>query len=223
MLSKILLSILPGIVFCFIFYLLDKNKSKKKLILLIILFLLGGIGAYITHRFEWHFGSYFPKFKDSNMWQILIYAIFGVAIFEEGYKWLFTFIGISINRIKNIFEVIVYSVFCSAGLATFENLLYYNLSNDISVSIIRMIVTVPSHICNAIVMGLFLGLGYISNNKYKKIGLYILAFVMATVVHALYNWFIYKPGLFDSSVHYIYYVLLCIVCIYICIVVRNKE
>ena len=136
--------------------------------MLIILFFIGGIGAYVTHRFEWHFGSYFPKFKDSNMWQVLIYAVFGVAIFEEGYKWLFTLISVFIAKINSIFEAIVYAVFCSAGLATFENLFYYNLNNDITVSIVRLFVTVPSHICNAIVMGLFIGLGY----KYKKISLY---------------------------------------------------
>ena len=218
MLSKVIISLLPGIIFCLIFYLLDKNKNKKRTVNLIFVFLAGAIGAYITYRLEWHFGSYFPEFKDSNMWQILLYAIFGVAIFEEGYKWFCTSIFTFSNKIKDKFSVIVYSVFCSAGFATFENFINYTSRLDIPNLIQRMFTAVPNHICFAIVMGLFVGMA-----KFNKKIFYILGLIIPMLVHAFSNWFIYKPGMFDSRIYFIYYILLICLCVYICKDVRKKE
>ena len=218
MLSKIIVSILPGIIFCIIFYLLDKNKNRNKTINLLFMFIIGGIGAYITYRLEWHFGSYFPEFEDSNIWQILLYAIFGVAIFEEGYKWFCTSISTFSNKIKDRFSVIVYSVFCSAGFATFENFINYTSKLDMSGLIQRMFTAVPNHICFAVVMGLFIGMA-----KFNKKIFYILGLIVPMLVHAVSNWFIYKPGMFDSKIYFIYYILLICLCIYICKDVRKKE
>ena len=222
MLSKVFFSILPGLLFCILFYLLDKNKSKNRLIQLILIFLIGGLGAYITYRVEWHFGSYFPKFKDSTAFQILIYAIFGVAIYEEGYKWLFTSIFTYSKKIKDIFSVIVYSVFCASGFATFENLISYTLKGDVSVAIQRMFTAVPIHICFAILVGLFIGLAK-KNNGIKMIIYYALGLIIPMIVHAVSNWFIYKPGLFDIKIYWCYFALLMIICVIICVVVKKKE
>ena len=217
MLSKIIVSVLPGIVFCIIFYLIDKNKNKKRTINLIIMFLLGGIGAYITYRLEWHFGSYFPEFKDSNMWQILLYGIFGVAIFEEGFKWFCTSLSTYSNKIKDMFSVIVYSVFCSAGFAVFETLINYTSVLNLNNLIRRGFSAVPHHICFAIIMGFLIGFG-----KFKKKVFYIIGLIITILIHAISNWFIYKPGMFDYRIYFINYVLLLCVSIYICIYVRKK-
>ena len=218
MLSKIVISLLPGVIFCCIFYLLDKNKNKKRTVNLIFMFLAGAIGAYITYRLEWHFGSYFPEFEDSNIWQVLLYAIFGVAIFEEGYKWFCTSAFTFSNKIKDKFSVIVYSVFCSAGFATFENFINYTSRLDISGLIQRMFTAVPNHICFAIVMGLFIGMA-----KFKNKIFYILGLIIPMLIHAFSNWFIYKQGMFDGRIYYIYYILLICLCVYICKNVRKKE
>lgn len=217
MLSKIIVCLLEGLIFCLIFYLLDKNKSKYRLINLIFIYLVGAIGAYIAYRLEWHFGSYFPEFKDSNMLQILLYGIFGVAIFEEGFKWLSTSIFTYSKKIKDRFDIIVYSVVCSASFASFENIINY-IGVDISGLIRRGFTAVPHHICFAIIMGFLIGLG-----KFKNKLFYILGLIIPILVHAISNWFIYKPGMFDSSIYYINYFILICISIYICIDVRKKE
>ena len=173
MLSKIIVCLLEGLIFCLIFYLLDKNKSKYRLINLIFIYLVGAIGAYIAYRLEWHFGSYFPEFN--------------------------------------------YSVVCSASFASFENIINY-IGVDISGLIRRGFTAVPHHICFAIIMGFLIGLG-----KFKNKLFYILGLIIPILVHAISNWFIYKPGMFDSSIYYINYFILICISIYICIDVRKKE
>ena len=205
----VLFGILPGIIYGLLFLLWHFKLTKRKLLLLLFLLILGAIGSWICYRLEMHFGSYFKKVKDSNYFEILFYAIFGVAIFEEGYKWLIT-VGTSLLS-KKIFisDWILFSVFSALGFATFENVVFYAIPYGISTISSRFFTAFLSHICNAIWMGVFL---YLFQRK-KKRYLFLFSFLIPILLHAIYNSFLYG----GHKELYIYYKFFCVIYFFISI------
>lgn len=79
----------------------------------------------------------------------------GVALVEEGFKWLVMWILTSKNKnFNSLFDGIVYAVFVSLGFATLENILYV-FDNGWSTAIARMVTAVPGHTFDAIIMGYY--------------------------------------------------------------------
>ena len=115
------LTVLPGILFSLLFYFLDKNRKKLNIPFLVLTFIFGGVSSYLCYRLEWHFGSYFKKVAESNLLEVLFYAIFGVAIFEEGLKLFFAFIFSRLNKIKDRLQ----------ELLNEKNITSYKLSQDL--------------------------------------------------------------------------------------------
>lgn len=188
---KIMVGLLPGIILSCIFLLNDKDLHYRKVINIIMLLILGAIGSYICYRFEMHYGSYFKKVVDSNYFEVLFYAIFGVAIFEEGYKWVLTSITSFLTKIKHSYDIVTYSIFSSIGFLTFENVVYYVIPYGMSTALRRIFTSIPSHICFAIIMGYFLEKG-LNSSGMKRYLYYLLGFIIPTFIHAYYNSFLYK-------------------------------
>lgn len=186
----ILIGILSSIILIVIFMLNDRNITKNKLINIVILLILGGIGSYICYRLEMHYGSLFKKVKDSNYFEILFYAIFGVAIFEEGYKWFITMLISLFAKIKNSYDIVTYSIFASIGFLTFENIVYYIIPYGLNAAISRIFTSIPSHICFAIIMGYFLE-KIIKTKGLKRILYSVLGLIIPIFIHAYYNSFLY--------------------------------
>ena len=187
---RILVGILPGVLLSVLFFLNDRKVTKDKFLNIIILLILGAIGSYICYRFEMHYGGYFKKVKDSNYFEVLFYAIFGVAIFEEGYKWFITLLMSFFSKKDNSYDIVTYSIFSSIGFLTFENVIYYVIPYGMGAAISRIFTSIPSHICFAIIMGYFLQKGIKANGKIKYL-YYLLGLIIPTLVHAYYNSFLY--------------------------------
>lgn len=187
---KILVGILPGVLLSVLFFLNDRKVTKDKFLNIIILLILGAIGSYICYRFEMHYGGYFKKVKDSNYFEVLFYAIFGVAIFEEGYKWFITLLMSFFSKKDNSYDIVTYSIFSSIGFLTFENVIYYVIPYGMGAAISRIFTSIPSHICFSIIMGYFLQKGIKANGKIKYL-YYLLGLIIPTLVHAYYNSFLY--------------------------------
>lgn len=187
---EILVGILPGIVLSILFLINDRKVCKDKIFNIIILLILGAIGSYICYRFEMHYGGYFKKVKDSNYLEVLFYAIFGVAIFEEGYKWFITLLVSFFSKVENSYDIVTYAIFASIGFLTFENVIYYVIPYGMGAAISRIFTSIPSHICFAIFMGFFLNKAFESKGKIKYL-FYALGLIVSTLVHALYNSFLY--------------------------------
>lgn len=187
---KILVGILPGVLLSALFFLNDRKVTKDKFLNIIILLILGAIGSYICYRFEMHYGGYFKKVKDSNYLEVLFYAIFGVAIFEEGYKWFITLLMSFFSKKDNNYDIVTYSIFSSIGFLTFENVIYYVIPYGMGAAISRIFTSIPSHICFSIIMGYFLQKGIKANGKIKYL-YYLLGLIIPTLVHAYYNSFLY--------------------------------
>ena len=198
--------ILIGLLLSFLFYYLDKERKKINFKYLILTFLGGCLACYLSSRLEWHFGSYFKEMSESNLFEVFIYALFGVAVFEEGLKLFFAFIFSRLDKVKSINNIMTYCVIASCGFITIENMIYYK------VTIGRILTSIPSHICFAIAMGLLL---YKANNSYKSLLYLFLAFIVPSILHAIYNMFLYQGvnSLFIFSKIYLF--ILVIICVYI--------
>ena len=207
---KYLVAILPIFFIILIFNILDREKKNKKYLILILLFILGALGSYITYRVENKVGSYFPEMVDMNYFMAFIYAVFGVAIFEEGVKLFFIYFLTLKEKYKKYFSWINISVVCSMGFACFENIVFYVSRGDLSTAIGRMFTSIPSHMCFAIMMGLL----FIKYKKTKKIRYLILSLIIPTLLHALYNLPLYK-GYYNAGIISIRYLfILLIYCMY---------
>ena len=186
---NILGGLIPTIFWLMIFIITDKKRKERDYKKLIFLFMIGGIGSYLCYRLEMHYGGYFKKVKDSNYFEILIYAIGGVAIFEEGYKW---FIALLFNqkKEKQPLEHFYQAIYISLGFSTIENILFYAIPYGIEVSIARIKTAYISHIINAIWMGFFLEKA--NNNSIIKKRFYQMSgLIIPVMTHALYNSFLY--------------------------------
>ncbi len=206
---KYVLAIIPCLFFLCIFYIQTKKVFINKKWKLLLLLIIGGIGSYFCYRLEMHYGSYFKKVKDSNYFEILFYAIFGVAIFEEGYKWLIT----DVLTLKEKKHMMMYSIITSIGFATFENIVYYAIPYNTITMITRMITAFPSHVINAIWMGYFFQKAKDSTHMKKAFNL-VLSIWIPILVHALYNSFLY--GGKYQQYFFTYYATLIIITAFLC-------
>ena len=213
---NIIIGIIPGIVFAILFYLLDKKKKDINIVLLIATFLFGCVSSYLCYRLEWHFGGYFKKVAESNLFEVFIYALFGVAVFEEGAKLFFSFLFGVLNKVKHLTNVVTYCVVTSCGFLAFENAVFYSMRYGIDTSISRLYTSSPGHVCYGIIMGVILyNVFKIRKFNIKSILLLFISLLIPSVLHAIYNTFLYQEieSLFIFS--YIFLVLLVIVCTFI--------
>ena len=130
------------------------------------------------------------KVKDSTYLEVLFYAVFGVAIFEEGFKWFITLLVSFFSKIEDSYDIVTYAIFASIGFLTFENVIYYVIPYGMGAAISRMFTSIPSHICFAVIMGYFLQIGLERKEKNRYI-FYFLGLIIPTFIHAFYNSFLY--------------------------------
>ena len=178
----LILAIAPPILIAYYVYQKDKyDKEPKSLIIKSFLFGCLGIIPAI-------FLELFAKGMFTNLF---LYVFFGIALVEEGVKYFFLKKYL-FNKpdFNEPMDGIVYAVMISLGFATVENIFYVygEGGQEINVALMRMFTAIPLHAVCGVILGYFVGLAKFSNNK--NILLYKGLF-LATLVHALYNYFIF--------------------------------
>ena len=119
------LAILPGLGICFYIFKTDKYEQEAWWALLIC-FLLGVVCTYPAIELE---QSVIDRGYDitSNLLEVFLYALFGVAVIEEVAKTLCLFIFPYFTKNFNEpMDGIVYAVMIGMGFATLENVIYAN-------------------------------------------------------------------------------------------------
>lgn len=123
---------------------------------------------------------------------IFIFSMIGVALVEEGIKYLallkFNFPKKDFNE---PYDGIIYSLVLTMGFAMVENVTYVigNGSEGASVSVLRMLTAIPMHATCGIVMGYFMGMAKMNEkNKTKNL---MLSIILPVLIHGLYNYFIF--------------------------------
>lgn len=188
---KILLAvaIIPVIILCNYIYKKDINKEPVSLLKKIFLYgILICIPVIICEIF---LGSFFDTENGSlDFIIILINMFFGVALIEEGFKWIVVKkLGYKSTEFDEIYDIIVYSVFASLGFACIENIGYV-LQNGIGTGILRAILSIPGHTCFGIIMGYYLSkakINLLNNNSFLNKKNIFLSIFMPSLLHAMYD------------------------------------
>ncbi len=184
-LINIILAFIPSLLLVVYFYRKDSQKREPP-VLILKTFLLG-FAAVLPAVFLEIFLS--PFLTGNSLLTDSLYKAFLIAaVVEEGIKLSVVRIFI-INR-KEFDEVadgIVYTITVSLGFAFFENLFYS--FGSLAVLIIRGVSAVPLHATASGIMGYFIG-----KSKFQGKGNILAGFVLAVLIHGLYDFFLFYGG-----------------------------
>ncbi|HBZ03810.1 MAG TPA: hypothetical protein DEO83_08390 [Lachnospiraceae bacterium] len=161
------IAVIPALIMMIFIYLQD-NHEKEPIGLLLKIFALGVLSAVPCMFFEWIADKIISvTFGGTFLIYHMITAFFGVAIIEEGFKFLAAYMFTWRNKYFNYkFDGVIYCLFGSMGFAAIENVLYLfrgSANAVISTGIQRGLLAVPAHAMCAIFMGYYYG-----NAKYAK-------------------------------------------------------
>ena len=202
------LAILPAVVLMVYIYIQDTHEKEPIGLLLTIFFLgvLSALPAIILEKLADIVIN--VTFGGTKLIYYAMTAFFGVAIIEEGVKFLAAYLMTWRNKHFNYkFDGIVYCLFGSMGFAAIENVLYLvveNMFSDyqsvLSMGIQRGFLAIPCHAMCGIFMGYYYG-----NAKYEKSygrrsacrkNLFT-GFMVACSLHAFYDFCLFtEMGLF---------------------------
>lgn len=184
----LMIAVLPVIVLGYFIY--KKDAHSEPLGVLAKLFGLGVFSCIPVVIVELLLNDIFPTSGFLGVVRLAINVFFGIALVEEGFKWLFTKkFGYDGKDFDEVYDIIVYAVFVSLGFACFENILYV-FQYGFSTGVQRALTAVPGHVCDAIAMGYFFAkakVASVNNNQnlYKKNMFYSI--LVPTVLHAIYD------------------------------------
>lgn len=212
------LAVIPVIILCFYIYKSD-TLEKEPLWLLLSLFIFGVISTVPAVFLERLYQMVFP-IVEGDLASIFLYSFIGIALIEEGYKALFTYLIVYRNKnFDHIFDGIVYAVFMSLGFATLENILYlFRYGLDLALS--RGIVSVPAHAFYAVSFGFFLGKAKkasVHGSKGKAFVFLMLSVMVPILLHGIFDFLL----LSDNQTLYTFF-LVFVVFLYIISFIQVK-
>lgn len=187
----VFITIIPTVILGRYIYEADK-KEKEPRGLLFKLFIGGGVAVLLALNITDSVELFLPSlYKESNnLFMLLASNVIGVALIEEFSKWLFLLVCTWKNKNFNYrFDAIVYSTFCALGFAVLENVFYilgYNL--PFYTIILRCLISLPAHFFFGVFMGYYYGRA--KNSKKERILFMLLAILVPTIIHGLYDFFL---------------------------------
>ena len=193
----LIVATLPVLLIGLYLYKKDKNKEPGKL--LAKLFISGILSCLLVLIVSEILGSFFPLFNAEtstlNQFELLIYVFVGVALVEEGCKWYMVYkISYNHDEFDEFYDMILYSAMVSLGFALFENILYV-YSGGMLTGILRAILAVPGHVCDAVFMGYYLALSKVNKlngrEDLRKKNLALSIIVPATL-HGIYDYCLFS-------------------------------
>ena len=194
----ILVAVLPALGMMIFIYLQD-NHEKEPIGLLLKIFGLGILSAIPAIILEW-IAEKILGVMFGGVGEIAYHAIsafFGVAVIEEGVKFLAAYFPTWRNKHFNYtFDGIVYCLFGSMGFAAIENVLYLLMEGSgtaqgvISLGVQRGLLAIPAHAMCGIFMGYYYGhakyLKSYENRRGGRISL-LTGFLIACSLHGFYD------------------------------------
>ena len=164
------LAVLPAVLLCIYVYKKDRHE-KEPMKFLIRLLIAGAVISIPVMLIETAAESVLVALFDSSISLVedeysfdsysaslgynFLSAFFGVALVEEGFKFLALYLLTRRNKdFNSLFDGMIYSVFVSLGFAALENVLYV-FSGGVETALIRMVTAVPGHMCFGVLMGYF--------------------------------------------------------------------
>ena len=181
---NLILAIVPPILIAYYVYQQDKFDREPKG-LIIKSFLFGCLSVIPILILE-------IIFNQNLFSNLFVYMFFGIALVEEGMKYFFLKKYL-FNRpeFNEPLDGIVYAVMVSLGFATVENISYVIGAQEqgTNVAILRMFSAIPLHASCGVIMGYFVGMAKFNKENYNS--LLLKGVLIATLVHAIYNYFLF--------------------------------
>lgn len=195
-----LAAVIPMSFYLFLIWKMDKyDREPVKLILLN--YLWGAIGAVLLALVgSIILTSLFSFFIQDESWLDIFGAVIIAPFVEEITKGVFLLLTISSRKFDNITDGIVYGGAIGLGFGMTENFLYFisnmdNISDWISLVIVRTLFSGVMHLVTTATLGAFLGI-----SKFLFLPLrFIVGFLglaIAMLIHSLWNLFVS----FDTTV-----------------------
>ena len=218
----LLSAILPIAALCWFVYKKDPNKEPTDLLMKLLGFgALSTIPVIIAEIFF----SPVRNEKSTSFLAIFIGTFIGVALIEEGFKWIFVKTKAYNNReFDEIYDIIVYSVFVSLGFAGIENILYV-VQYGLGTAILRAVLSVPGHACFAVFMGYYFSkakVASISHNQSLYIRNMVFSLLVPTLFHTMYDALITWYSNTQQGEIVIYFLLFDVMMVVIGFIIVNK-
>ena len=111
--------------------------------------------------------------------------------------------------------MIVYSAFVALGFACIENILYV-VSSGFLTGMIRALLAVPSHACDGVLMGYYLGLAKqseINNRKDLKQKNIFLSIFIPVLLHGFYDYCLFSRNIYFICIFFVFVIYIDILAI----------
>jgi protease PrsW len=178
-----------AIIFLFV-YLRDGKGHREPIRLLVLNFFVGVAAAVPVLIVELWMAERIEDLEASALVFTLLTAFAGVALVEEGFKLLgLLLVGYRNRHFDEPYDGIMYSVAVSLGFAAIENILY-TYQGGLEVGLLRSFSSIPGHAMMGVLMGYYVGKAKFQDKTGRKIGLWIVGLLAATLVHGLYDFFL---------------------------------
>ncbi|MBQ7974762.1 MAG: PrsW family intramembrane metalloprotease [Clostridia bacterium] len=160
--------LLPAIILCVYIFRTDRVE-KEPLPLLMKLFFAGALCCFPAAELENIIigvidgvFSQIPITKTVYYVYTAFYYFIGVALVEEGLKWIVLYAVTKNNSEFNcLFDGLIYAIFVSLGFAALENI-FYVLEYGWINAFMRAVLSVPGHMFFAVMMGYYYSLWHIT-------------------------------------------------------------
>ncbi len=186
----LIVSLVPGLAWLWFFYRQDRLAPEPRSLVLAT-FVSGMIAVFPAALIELPFRSLIVN--TSSLWNLALVSILFISIPEEGVKYL------AVRRVAyrhpefdEPVDGIIYSIGVGLGFAALENL-FYTLTFGIIIAPLRALVACLAHASFSGVLGYYLGLAKF--NPERERSLILQGFVLAVLLHAIYNLFLISPEL----------------------------
>ncbi len=208
------LAILPGII---LFWMVYKNdKIEKEPFGLLLKLFIGGTLSIIPAIIIGTFGEdIVTGFLSTESFLFLLIDNFLLtALVEEGGKYFVlkkcTWKDPAFNY---TFDAVVYAVTASLGFAIPENILYL-IDADITVGIMRALLSVPGHVIDAVFMGLYYGqakLCYVRGDQEGKRSNLRKALLIPMMLHGFYDFCLSTEETFFIVLFLVYEIIMTVI------------
>ncbi len=167
--------------------------EPEKWVNIIMIFLAGGVFAFLIYPLSDVLEIYFNLDWTGGWWNDFVYSTVVIGLVEEITKFLPWFLLLAFTRvIDEPFDYILYASLSAGGFAFTENLIYFQES-DLHVIYSRATYCIVGHMFDAsIIAYAFVLFKYQLKSKLKYWYVIPLGFVVASLSHGIYDFFIFK-------------------------------
>ena len=213
------IALLPVVLICI--YVYKKDRRKEPTLLILTLFLAGLVSCYldiyVTDYLKIIFPGLYGDTTSMSFFQVFLHVFFGVALVEECCKFVMSYaFGYNNKHFDELYDIVLYCIVVSCGFAAFENILYvFSDQGGISLGILRGILSVPSHACDALFMGYYLSIAKfysLKQNKKQELKYIGLSIAIPVLLHGVYD-FLLLSRVFPMIIFYIFVIVIYVISI----------